>query len=181
MSEHVGENEQENHAGHPEVEEATENSEVADEQETASSEDDMTAVTKEKNALRFATLTLYVTMILIGVSMGASIPSSTHAMPEWYHILLGTVLIFGILKFLTRDTDFKGLAKFHAPIVVPGAFVTSSLTVLVTGSVQVASVISLVSGLLLLTIALVVCVIVFRLCGRQNKTIRECEKMLKGK
>lgn len=181
MSEHVGENEQENHAGHPEVEEATENSEVADEQETASSEDDMTAVTKEKNALRFATLTLYVTMILIGVSMGASIPSSTHAMPEWYHILLGTVLIFGILKFLTRDTDFEGLAKFHAPIVVPGAFVASSLTVLVTGSVQVAGVISLVSGLLLLTIALVVCVIVFALCGRQNKTIRECEKILKGK
>lgn len=181
MSEHVGENEQGNHAGHPEVEEATENSEVADEQETASSEDDMTAVTKEKNALRFATLTLYVTMILIGVSMGASIPSSTHAMPEWYHILLGAVLIFGILKFLTRDTDFEGLAKFHAPIVVPGAFVASSLTVLITGSVQVASVISLVSGLLLLTIALVVCVMVFALCGRQNKTIRECEKMLKGK
>lgn len=181
MSEHVGENEQENHAGHPEVEEATENSEVADEQETASSEDDMTAVTKEKNALRFATLTLYVTMILIGVSMGASIPSSTHAMPEWYHILLGAILIFGILKFLTRDTDFEGLAKFHAPIVVPGAFVASSLTVLVAGSVQVASAISLVSGLLLLTIALVVCVIVFALCGRQNKTIRECEKMLKGK
>ena len=181
MSEHVGENEQENHAGHPEVEEATENSEVADEQETASSEDDMTAVTKEKNALRFATLTLYVTMILIGVSMGASIPSSTHAMPEWYHILLGAVLIFGILKFLTRDTDFEGLAKFHAPIVVPDAFVASSLTVLITGSVQVASVISLVSGLLLLTIALVVCVMVFALCGRQNKTIRECEKMLKGK
>lgn len=181
MSEHVGENEQENHAGHPEVEEATENSEVADEQETASSEDDMTAVTKEKNALRFATLTLYVTMILIGVSMGASIPSSTHAMPEWYHILLGAVLIFGILKFLTRDTDFEGLAKFHAPIVVPGAFVASSLTVLITGSVQVAGVISLVSGLLLLTIALVVCVIVFALCGRQNKTIRECEKILKGK
>lgn len=181
MSEHVGENEQENHAGHPEVEEATENSEVADEQKTASSEDDMTAVTKEKNALRFATLTLYVTMILIGVSMGASIPSSTHAMPEWYHILLGAVLIFGILKFLTRDTDFEGLAKFHAPIVVPGAFVASSLTVLITGSVQVASVISLVSGLLLLTIALVVCVMVFALCGRQNKTIRECEKMLKGK
>lgn len=181
MPEHVGENEQETMSDTPEVEEVTENSEVAEEQETISSEDDTDAVIKEKNALRFATLTLYVTMILIGVSMGASIPSSTHAMPEWYHILLGTVLIFGILKFLTRDTDFEGLAKFHAPIVVPGAFVTSSLTVLVTGSVQVASVISLVSGLLLLTIALVVCVIVFRLCGRQNKTIRECEKMLKGK
>ncbi len=181
MSEHVSENEQETTPGTPEVEEVTGNSEVAEGQETISSEDDTDAVSKEKNALRFATLTLYVTMILIGVSMGASIPSSTHAMPEWYHILLGTVLIFGILKFLTRDTDFEGLAKFHAPIVVRGAFVASSLTVLVTGSVQVASVISLVSGLLLLTIALVVCVIVFALCGRQNKTIRECEKMLKGK
>lgn len=181
MSEHVGENEQETMPDTPEVEEVTGNSEVAEGQETISSEDDTDAVSKEKNALRFATLTLYVTMILIGVSMGASIPSSTHAMPEWYHILLGTVLIFGILKFLTRDTDFEGLAKFHAPIVVPGAFVASSLAVLVTGSVQVASVISLVSGLLLLTIALVVCVIVFALCGRQNKTIRECEKMLKGK
>lgn len=181
MSEHVGENKQETMPDTPEVEEVTENSEVAEEQETISNEDDMTAVTKEKNALRFATLTLYVTMILIGVSMGASIPSSTHAMPEWYHVLLGTVLIFGILKFLTRDTDFKGLAKFHAPIVVPGAFIASSLAVLVTDSVQVASVISLVSGLLLLTIALVVCVIVFALCGRQNKTIRECEKILKGK
>lgn len=181
MSEHAGDKEQETTPDTPEVEEATENSEVAEESETTSNEDDMTAVTKEKNALRFATLTLYVTMILIGVSMGASIPSSTHAMPEWYHILLGTVLIFGILKFLTRDTDFEGLAKFHAPIVVPGAFVASSLTVLVTGSVQVAGVISLVSGLLLLTIALVVCVMVFALCGRQNKTIRECEKMLKGK
>lgn len=181
MSEHVGENKQETMPDTPEVEEVTENSEVAEEQETISSEDDTDAVIKEKNALRFTTLTLYVTMILIGVSMGASVPSSTHVMPEWYHILLGTVLIFGILKFLTRDTDFEGLAKFHAPIVVPGAFVASSLTVLVTGSVQVASVISLVSGLLLLTIALVVCVIVFRLCGRQNKTIRECEKMLKGK
>lgn len=181
MSEHAGDKEQETTPDTPEVEEVAEKSEVANEQETASNEDDMTAVTKEKNALRFATLTLYVTMILIGVSMGASIPSSTHAMPEWYHILLGAVLIFGILKFLTRDTDFEGLAKFHAPIVVPGAFVASSLTVLITGSVQVASVISLVSGLLLLTIALVVCVMVFALCGRQNKTIRECEKMLKGK
>lgn len=181
MPEHVGDKEQKNTPDTPEVEEVTENSEVAEEQETVTSEDGMTAVIKEKNALRFATLTLYVTMILIGVSMGASIPSSTHAMPEWYHILLGAILIFGILKFLTRDTDFEGLAKFHAPIVVPGAFVASSLTVLVTGSVQVASVISLVSGLLLLTIALVVCVIVFALCGRQNKTIRECEKMLKGK
>lgn len=181
MSEHADDKEQVAAPDTTEVEEATENSEVAEEPETASSEDDMTAVIKEKNALRFATLTLYVTMILIGVSMGASIPSSTHAMPEWYHILLGTALIFGILKFLTRDTDFEGLAKFHAPIVVPGAFVASSLTVLVTGSVQVASVISLVSGLLLLTIALVVCVMVFALCGRQNKTIRECEKMLKGK
>ena len=136
MSEHVGENKQETMPDTPEVEEVTENSEVAEEQETISSEDDTDAVIKEKNALRFATLTLYVTMILIGVSMGASIPSSTHAMPEWYHILLGAVLIFGILKFLTRDTDFEGLAKFHAPIVVPGAFVTSSLTVLVTGSVE---------------------------------------------
>lgn len=181
MSEHAGDKEQETTPDTPEVEEVAEKSEVANEQETASNEDDMTAVTKEKNALRFATLTLYVTMILIGVSMGASIPSSTHAMPEWYHILLGAVLIFGILKFLTRDTDFEGLAKFHAPIVVPGAFVASSLTVLITGSVQVASVISLVSGLLLLTIALVVCVMVFALCGRQNKTIHECEKMLKGK
>ena len=96
MSEHVGDKEQKNTPDTPEVEEATENSKVADEQETVTSEDGMTAVTKEKNALRFATLTLYVTMILIGVSMGASIPSSTHAMPEWYHILLGTVLIFGI-------------------------------------------------------------------------------------
>lgn len=181
MSEHAEDEKSVTSQDTAETEEVTENSEVAEGQETISDEDDMTAVTKEKNALRVATLTLYVTMILIGVSMGASIPSSTHAMPEWYHILLGTVLIFGILKFLTRDTDFKGLAKFHAPIVVPGAFVTSSLAVLVTGSVQVASVISLVSGLLLLTIALVVCVIVFRLCGRQNKTIRECEKMLKGK
>lgn len=181
MSEHVDENEQETTPDTPEVEEVTGNSAVAEGQETISSEDDTDAVSKEKNALRFATLTLYVTMILIGVSMGASIPSSTRTMPEWYHILLGTVLIFGILKFLTRDTDFEGLAKFHAPIVVPGAFVASSLAVLVTGSVQVASVISLVSGLLLLTIALVVCVIVFALCGRQNKTIRECEKMLKGK
>ena len=181
MSEHADNKEQGNIPDTPEVEEVTENSEVAEEQETTSSEDDMTAVTKEKNALRFATLTLYVTMILIGVSMGASVPSSTRTMPEWYHILLGAVLLFGILKFLTRDTDFEGLAKFHAPIVVPGAFVASSLTVLVTGSVQVASVISLVSGLLLLTIALVVCVIVFALCGRQNKTIRECEKILKGK
>lgn len=181
MPEHVGDKEQKNTPDTPEVEEVTEKSEVAEEQETVTSKDGMTAVIKEKNALRFATLTLYVTMILIGVSMGASVPSSTHAMPEWYHILLGAILIFGILKFLTRDTDFKGLAKFHAPIVVPGAFVTSSLAVLVTGSVQVASVISLVSGLLLLTIALVVCVMVFALCGRQNKTIRECEKMLKGK
>lgn len=181
MSEHAGDKEQVAAPDTTEVEEVTENSEVAEESETISSEDDTDAVTKEKNALRFATLTLYVTMILIGVSMGASIPSSTHAMPEWYHILLGTVLIFGILKFLTRDTDFEGLAKFHAPVVVPGAFVASSLAVLVTGSVQVASVISLVSGLLLLTIALVICVIVVRLCGRQNKTIRECEKMLKGK
>lgn len=181
MSEHVGENEQETTPDTSEVEEVTGNSEVAEGQETISSEDDTYAVSKEKNALRFATLTLYVTMILIGVSMGASIPSSTHVMPEWYHILLGAVFIFGILKFLTRDTDFEGLAKFHAPIVVPGAFVASSLTVLVTGSVQVAGVISLVSGLLLLTIALVVCVIVFALCGRQNKTICECEKMLKGK
>lgn len=181
MSEHAGDKEQETTPDTPEVEEVAEKSEVANEQETASNEDDMTAVTKEKNALRFATLTLYVTMILIGVSMGASVPSSTHAMPEWYHILLWAVLIFGILKFLTRDTDFEGLAKFHAPIVVPGAFVASSLTVLVAGTVQVASVISLVSGLLLLTIALVVCVMVFALCGRQNKTIRECEKMLKGK
>lgn len=181
MSEHVGNKEQKNTPDTPEVEEVTEKSEVAEEQETVTSEDGTTAVIKEKNALRFATLTLYVTMILIGVSMGASVPSSTHAMPEWYHILLGAVLIFGILKFLTRDTDFEGLAKFHAPIVVPGAFVASSLTVLITGSVQVASVISLVSGLLLLTIALVVCVMVFALCGRQNKTIRECEKMLKGK
>ena len=181
MSEHAEDEKSVTSQDTAETEEATENSEVAEGQETISDEDDMTAVTKEKNALRVATLTLYVTMILIGVSMGASIPSSTHAMPEWYHILLGTVLIFGILKFLTRDTDFEGLAKFHAPIVVPGAFVASSLTVLVTGSVQVASVISLVSGLLLLTIALVVCVIVFALCGRQNKTIRECEKMLKGK
>lgn len=136
MSEHADDKEQVAAPDTTEVEEATENSEVADEQETASSEDDMTAVTKEKNALRVATLTLYVTMILIGVSMGASIPSSTHAMPEWYHILLGAVLIFGILKFLTRDTDFEGLAKFHAPIVVPGAFVASSLTVLATGSVE---------------------------------------------
>lgn len=181
MSEHVEDEKLVTSQDTVETEEATENSEVAEGQETISSEDDTDTVSKEKNALRFATLTLYVTMILIGVSMGASIPSSTHAMPEWYHIPLGTVLIFGILKFLTRDADFKGLAKFHASIVVPGAFVASSLTVLVTGSVQVASVISLVSGLLLLTIALVVCVIVFRLCGRQNKTIRECEKMLKGK
>lgn len=181
MSEHAGDKEQVAAPDTTEVEEVTGNSEVAEESETISSEDDTDAVSKEKNALRFATLTLYVTMILIGVSMGASVPSSTHAMPEWYHILLGAVLIFGILKFLTRDTDFEGLAKFHAPIVVPGAFVASPLTVLVTGSVQVASVISLVSGLLLLTIALVVCVIVFALCGRQNKTIRECEKMLKGK
>lgn len=181
MSEHVEDEKSVTSQDTVETEEATENSEVAEGQETISSEDDTDTVSKEKNALRFATLTLYVTMILIGVSMGASIPSSTHAMPEWYHIPLGTVLIFGILKFLTRDADFKGLAKFHASIVVPGAFVASSLTVLVTGSVQVASVISLVSGLLLLTIALVVCVIVFRLCGRQNKTIRECEKMLKGK
>lgn len=181
MSEHVEDEKSVTSQDTVETEEATENSEVAEGQETISSEDDTDTVSKEKNALRFATLTLYVTMILIGVSMGASIPSPTHAMPEWYHIPLGTVLIFGILKFLTRDADFKGLAKFHASIVVPGAFVASSLTVLVTGSVQVASVISLVSGLLLLTIALVVCVIVFRLCGRQNKTIRECEKMLKGK
>lgn len=181
MSEHMEDEKSVTSQDTVETEEATENSEVAEGQETISSEDDTDTVSKEKNALRFATLTLYVTMILIGVSMGASIPSSTHAMPEWYHIPLGTVLIFGILKFLTRDADFKGLAKFHASIVVPGAFVASSLTVLVTGSVQVASVISLVSGLLLLTIALVVCVIVFRLLGRQNKTIRECEKMLKGK
>lgn len=59
MPEHVGDKEQKNTPDTPEVEEVTENSEVADEQETISDEDDMTAVTKEKNALRFTTLTLY--------------------------------------------------------------------------------------------------------------------------
>ena len=89
MSEHADDNEQENTPDTPEVEEVTENNEVAEEQETTSSEDDMTAVTKEKNALRFATLTLYVTMILIGVSMGASIPSSTPV--SYTHLTLPTI------------------------------------------------------------------------------------------
>ena len=180
MSEHVEDEKLVTSQNTVETEEATETSEVTEESETAPDENDAESTSEESKIIRFSTLTLYFVSILIGVNMGASIPSKTHAMPEWYHILGGAVILFGLLKWLTRDSDFEGLAKLHAPLVVPSAFVASSLIVLVTGSTEVATMIALIAGLLLLATTLVACGTILMVCRRHDKVLRECEEVLKN-
>lgn len=180
MSEHVEDKKSVTSQDTVDTEEATENSEVAEEKETISDEGDSESISDESKTARFATLTLYFIPILIAVHMGASIPSKTHAMPEWYHILGGAVILFGLLKWLTRDSDFEGLEKLRAPLVVPSAFVASSLIVLVTGSTEVATMITLIAGLLLLATTLVACGTILMVCRRHDKVLRECEEVLKN-
>ncbi len=180
MSEHKEEEKSVTSLDTVEMEGTTKNGEVTEESGTASDENDTEGIEEEKKSIRFATLTLYFVSILIGVNMGASIPSKTHAMPEWYHILGGAVILFGLLKWLTRDSDFEGLEKLHAPLVVPSAFVASSLVVLVTGSTEVATMITLIAGLLLLATALVACGAILVVCRRHDKVLRECEEVLKN-
>ena len=180
MSEHAEDEKSVTSRDAVEMEEVTENGEVTEELETTLVGNDAESISDESKATRFATLTLYFVSILIGVNMGASITSKTHAMPEWYHILGGAVILFGLLKWLTRDSDFEGLEKLHAPLVVPSAFVASSLIVLVTGSTEVATMITLIAGLLLLATTLVACGTILVVCRRHDKVLRECEEVLKN-
>ena len=94
---------------------------------------------------------LFFLMVMTAVNMGTSATRSTNAMPEWYHILIGATVIYGVFKF--------GEYYIEEPFELPGvntsvtatlAFIGTSFAILASGSVDAANRIYAVSSLLVL-------------------------------
>lgn len=147
-------------------ESSTTNASGEEAKKNKSTKGDVAVIKEAKRGLKrfkFSSLLLRISqpflcfiMVLTCVSMATSIPRSTNAMPEWYHILGGAILLYGLCKFLEHHTgDMFALSGLSVSFALPLVFVGTLFVIIASGTVDAATRIFTVTSHLMLVSAAV--------------------------